>query len=59
MFTPITPMPQRTRIHTEREYREWQMALRGIVPMRRRRAAPGLLARVATAVRRTATWSLR
>ncbi len=59
MFTPITPIPKRARIHTEREYREWQMALRAIVPARRHRNGPGLLARMTTAIRRTATLPLR
>lgn len=52
MFTPMTPVTERTRIRTEREYREWQRALQGNVPVKRFRNGPGILSRVANIIRR-------
>ena len=58
MFTPVTPKTERPRrIRTEREYREWQMALRGTMPVKRVKNEPGLLTRLAGAIRRMTTRS--
>jgi hypothetical protein len=51
MFAPITPTTERSRIRTEREYREWQLSLRGNVPVRRSKNVPGFLARLMSAIR--------
>jgi hypothetical protein len=52
MFAPMTPTTERSRIRTERQYREWQLSLQGNAPMRRFKNEPGLLTRLANAIRR-------
>lgn len=46
MFPPSSPKTERTRIRTEREYREWQLSLRGTLPVKRFNDKPGFLARL-------------
>ena len=53
MFTPMHPEPKRRRFRTEREYREWQLALRGSRPVKRLKNEPGFLTRLASTLRRT------
>lgn len=52
MFAPITPKTERSRIRTEREYREWQQALRSNVPVKRFKNKPGILSRLVNRIRR-------
>jgi hypothetical protein len=52
MFTPMTPTTERPRIRSEREYREWQRSLQGIVPVKRFKDEPGFLTRWASTIRR-------
>jgi hypothetical protein len=52
MFTPMTPSTERSRIRTEREYREWQLSLRGNAPAKRFKNEPGFPTRLASTIRR-------
>jgi hypothetical protein len=54
MFAPTPPEPNRPRFRTEREYREWQLSLRGDVPVRRFENEPGFMTRLAGIIRRLA-----
>ncbi len=53
MFALMPPQPKRPRIRNEREYREWQLSLRGNVPAKHFKNEPGLLTRLASTIRRT------
>jgi len=48
----MTPKTERARIRTEREYREWQMSLRNIVPPKRNHFGPSFLARLVSMITR-------
>ena len=52
MYAPMTPTTERTRIRSEREYREWQLSLRGYAPVKRFKDQPSALSRVANTIRR-------
>ncbi|MBI5958461.1 MAG: hypothetical protein HY866_07000 [Chloroflexi bacterium] len=51
MLTPMTPETKRPRFRTEREYREWQLSLRGNMPVKRLYNEPGFLARLMSTIR--------
>jgi len=51
MLPPSFPESKRPRFRSEREYREWQLALRNTVPVKRHKNTPGLLARLASVIR--------
>jgi hypothetical protein len=59
MFPPMEPTPERSRIHSEREYREWQRSLQGTVPVKRSRNEPGFLTRSVSTIRRVTARRLR
>jgi hypothetical protein len=59
MFAPMTPKTERSRIRTEREYREWQLSLRGITPVRRSKNGSGFLTRLASTIHRVTARRLR
>jgi hypothetical protein len=59
MYTPMPPKAERSRIPTPREYREWQLALRGSTPVKRFENEPGLLTRLASTIHRAAARKLR
>jgi hypothetical protein len=52
MYTLMPLKTERPRIRTEREYREWQLALRGNTSMKHIESEPGLLTRLASTIRR-------
>ena len=52
MYTLMPLKTERPRIRTEREYREWQLALRGNAPAKRFKNEPGLLTRLVSTIRR-------
>jgi hypothetical protein len=52
MFAPMPPERHRPRIRNEREYREWQLALRGYKPVKRFKNESGLLSRLTSMIRR-------
>jgi hypothetical protein len=51
MFTPLPSEPKRSKIRTEREYREWQLSLRENMPVKRLKTGPGFLTRLARTLR--------
>ena len=59
MYAPIPLKTERPRFRTEREYREWQLALRGSAPVKRIRNEPGLLTRLASTIHRAMARILR
>jgi hypothetical protein len=52
MYTPMPLKTERPRIRTEREYREWQLALRGNTPMKHFENKPSLFTRLVSTIRR-------
>jgi hypothetical protein len=52
MYSPMPPKAERSRILTPREYREWQLGLRGNAPVKRFENEPGPLTRLASTIRR-------
>jgi hypothetical protein len=52
MLPSMNPTTDRARIRNEREYREWQRSLQGLVPVRRFKNEPGFLTRLGRLIRR-------
>ena len=59
MFPSMTPTIDRARIRNERQYREWQRSLQGIVPVKRFKNEPGFLTRSVSTIRRVTARRLR